>query len=112
MIRYRVDITDAAEADLDPVRRWLVLNAGIDAADRFLDEVVARIDTLEAFPNRGSVPAPLADLDETTRQLPVGAWRLLYDVDEGSGGEGIVTIFAVVHERRSLVDALAERQRR
>lgn len=112
MTRYRVDITDAAEADLEQVRRWLVLNAGVDTAERFLDEAAARLDTLEAFPARGSVPAPLADLDETIRQMPVGAWRLLYDVDEGTGGEGVVTIFAVVHERRSLVDALAERQRR
>lgn len=112
MIRYRVDITAAAEADLDQIRRWLVLNAGVDAADRFLDEVATRIDTLEAFPGRGSVPAPLAGLDETIRQMPTGAWRLLYDVDEGSGGEGVVTLFAVVHERRSLVDALAQRQRR
>lgn len=91
-----------AEADLDQVRRWLVLNAGAEAADRFIAEVAARIDT----------PASLADLDETIRQLPVGAWRLLYDVEDASGGEGVVTIFAVVHERRSLVDALAERQRR
>ncbi|MBB5700114.1 type II toxin-antitoxin system RelE/ParE family toxin [Sphingomonas yantingensis] len=112
MIRYRVDVTGAAEADLEQVRRWLVLNAGVDAADRFLGEVATRIDTLEAFPARGSVPAPLADLDETIRQMPVGAWRLLYDVDERSVGEGVVTIFAIVHERRSLVDALAERQRR
>ena len=107
MTTYRVEITAPAEADLEQIRRWLMVHAGADAADRFLVEVIECIDTLERFPERGSVPTPLADMDDMVRQLPVQAWRLLYDV-----GSDVVSILAVIHERRNLVDVWAERLRR
>ncbi|NJR80351.1 type II toxin-antitoxin system RelE/ParE family toxin [Sphingomonas corticis] len=107
MTRYRVEMTAPAEADLEQIRRWLMIHADADVADRLLLDVLACLDTLEQFPERGSVPAALDDLDETIRQMPVQAWRLLYDVS----GE-VVSILAVVHERRNLTAALSERLRR
>ena len=100
-------MTAPAEADLEQIRRWLVVNADADVAERLLLDVLGCLEALEQYSERGSVPAALDDLDETIRQMPVQAWRLLYDV---SGD--VVSILAVVHERRNLAEALAERLRR
>lgn len=107
MTPYRVDLTEPAGADLDQIRRWLMVNADADVADRFLAEVIEHIGTLETFPERGSMPPMLENLGETVRQMPVQSWRLIYDVTDE-----VVSIIAVVHERRNFVEALAERLQR
>lgn len=104
---YRVDLTEPALADLEEIARWLRTQADAATADRFLAEVLERVETLEQMPERGSVPPMLEDLDETVRQMPVQSWRLIYDVIGDT-----VSILAVVHERRNMVAALAERLRR
>lgn len=104
---YQVDLTEPPAPDLEQIRRWLMVNADPDVADRFLTEVFDRIGALETLPERGSVLRMLEDLDDAVRQMPVRSWRLIYDVT----GD-VVSILAVVHERRNCVEALAERLRR
>ena len=103
---YHVDLTEPALADLEQIARWLTSHADADIADRFLAEVLECVGTLEQMPERGSVPTMLEGLDETVRQIPVQSWRLIYEV-----ARDVVSILAVVHERRNLVAAVAERLR-
>lgn len=103
--RYTVYLTAGAEADLADIHDWIAVHRTLEQADAFLDTMLARIDSLEAFPDRGSVPAELDALGiRDFRQIVAPPYRLLYRVIVDS-----VFVLLVADGRRDF-QALLERR--
>ncbi|OAN62179.1 type II toxin-antitoxin system RelE/ParE family toxin [Sphingomonas sp. TDK1] len=79
--RYTVYLTAGAENDLAEIHGWIAANRSPEQADKFLDSMLAKVDSLEAFPDRGSVPFELDALGISEfRQLVAPPYRLIYRV--------------------------------
>jgi len=79
--KYRVELTEGAEADLEALHDYITEYRSRGQADELLDALLERIDTLERFPERGAVPKELAALGITEfRQLLLPPYRLIYRV--------------------------------
>jgi toxin ParE1/3/4 len=79
--RYEVEITEAAERDLQAIFDDLQDRASPAVAERFLDQLLEAVATLERLPDRGAVPAELAELGvRDFRQLVIETYRLIYRV--------------------------------
>lgn len=79
--RYVVHLTAGAETDLADIHGWIAAHRSAEQADAFLDMMLARVESLEAFPERGSVPGELDALGvREFRQLVAPPYRLIYRV--------------------------------
>ncbi|WP_066725803.1 type II toxin-antitoxin system RelE/ParE family toxin [Sphingomonas pituitosa] len=77
--RYTVHLTAGAETDLADIHGWIAVNRSLDQADAFLDIMLARVESLETFPERGSVPGELDAIGvREFRQLVEPPYRLIY----------------------------------
>ncbi|WP_213979747.1 type II toxin-antitoxin system RelE/ParE family toxin [Sphingomonas sp. dw_22] len=78
---FAVFLTAGAEADLADIHGWIAGHRGTDQAEAFLDHMLARVESLERFPNCGSVPAELDTLGiREFRQMGEQPYRLIYRV--------------------------------
>ncbi|WP_294333424.1 type II toxin-antitoxin system RelE/ParE family toxin [uncultured Sphingomonas sp.] len=103
--RYTVYLTAGAEADLADIHSWIGENRSTEQADAFLDAMLAKVDSLETYPERGSVPRELDALGiREFRQLVAPPYRLIYRVIVDH-----VFIFLIADGRRD-VQALLERR--
>lgn len=103
--RYAVRITQGAEDDLDALHDYLAVHRSPAEADALLEALLARIETLERFPERGVVPKELAALGmREFRQLLLAPYRLIYRV----AGKNVY-IMLVADGRRDM-RALLERR--
>ncbi len=75
---FRVLLTARAEADVEAVLKWFADQRATDAGGRWFAQLMARLDTLEQHPERCSLAAESADLDEEIRELLVGRRRYKY----------------------------------
>ena len=72
MSRYR--LSAQARADLDDI--WLyIASDNISAADRFIDALITKIQTLAIQPDLGR---PRDELAKSLRSLPVGNYVIFY----------------------------------
>ncbi|NLS26494.1 hypothetical protein S2M10_14770 [Sphingomonas sp. S2M10] len=79
--RYVVHFTAGAETDLADIHGWIANNRSPEQADAFLDAMLARVESLETFPERGSVPGELDAIGvREFRQLVAPPYRLIYRV--------------------------------
>lgn len=102
---YVVELTDAAEADLEAIFDYVAQHRSPAQANQLLDRLEARCATLSAFPERGSVPAELDALgDRKYRQLVLPPYRLIYRV---AGQTVSVTLIA---DGRRDMSALLQRR--
>ena len=102
---FEVRFTRAAEDDLERMYDYLAEHGSPAIADALLDAVLEKIDALERFPHRGSVPQELAGLGiQTFRQLCISPYRIVYRV---IGQEVFVLLVA---DGRRDVQALLERR--
>lgn len=103
-----VIVTDGAERDLNGIyRRRLTQRGpdGLDGAEAVLDELLAAIEGLAQFPERGPVPPELDALGiRTYRQLSLPPWRIIY-----RAGDGSVMVMLVADSRRDFRTLLEER---
>lgn len=105
MARYRVALTAGAERDLDGICAWIEDERGPDAVDEWFEMFDQAIGSLEAFPERGSVPPELAAIGiKDFRQKPFKPYRIIYRVLESN-----VFILVVAHGRRDFQSLLQER---
>ncbi len=94
-----------AEADLRAIFRYLAGNGSLQIADSWLEDILERIDSLERFPNRGSIPPDLAELGlQEYRQLLFKPYRLIYRV------AGDIVMVAVVADGRRDMKSLLEQR--
>jgi toxin ParE1/3/4 len=105
MAKYDVQITEGALGDLDGILSFIADQRGEDAAQEWLDRFEQIINSLEQFPERGSLPPPLAELGIVTfRQLPMLQYRILYEV---IGNQVFVVLIG--HTKRDFQSLLQER---
>lgn len=83
---------------------------GDDGAEALLDRLVAAIEGLSTFPERGPIPPELEELGiRVYRQLSVPPYRIVYrpHLDEAAGRT--VTVMIVADGRRDFSKLLEER---
>jgi toxin ParE1/3/4 len=97
----RVVLTHDAERDLEDIYRHIAQSDSPASADRVLDRLLAVMERLAAFPQRGSVPGELQHLGiRDYRQMFSGPYRAI-------GGRAV--IYLVADGRRDLQSLLARR---
>jgi toxin ParE1/3/4 len=78
---FEVLLTAGAEGDLAEIHGWIANHRSPDQARDFLEDMLERIDTLERFPLRGSIPPELDELGiREFRQVLRLPYRILYRV--------------------------------
>jgi len=102
---FEVELTQGAEDDLTAIHGYMASNRSVSDADELLDEFIACIETLERFPQRGSVPKELDALGiREFRQILLRHFRVIYRV---IGSKVFVMIIA---DGRRDMQALLERR--
>ena len=105
MPKYEVRITEGALGDLDAIRSFIAVQRGEESACEWIAGFDDIINSLEQFPDRGSVPPLLLDLGiDSFRQLPMLPFRIMYEV---SGTN--VFIVLIAHMKRDFQSLLQER---
>lgn len=103
--RFEVRLTRGAEGDLEKLYDYLAENSAPGIADALLDAILEKVEALERFPHRGSVPKELAGLGiRNFRQLVLSPYRIIYRV---IGEEVFVLLIA---DGRRDMQALLERR--
>lgn len=78
---YEVRLTQGAEDDLEAIYDYVAEHRSAEEASALLDALLAKVGTLEQFPERGAVPGELATLGiRDFRQLLSAPYRLVYRV--------------------------------
>lgn len=92
---YRLEFSDAAEAEADAVYLWMGRKLGQAYADRWYRELWNKAQNLLLFPRMGQrVPGR----PETVRSLLHGRYLLLYlIVEPGEGEEDVIRVLRVSH---------------
>ena len=89
---FQVELTAGAEHDLRTLFRYLADQTSTERADALLDALLAKIETLETWPERGSIPREMEALGiREFRQMLLPPWRLIYRV---TGQRAIVLVIA------------------
>lgn len=79
--RFEVALTQGAESDLEALHADLAEHRSAAAAEDLLDALIEVVQTLERFPQRGSVPKELEALGiREFRQVLLDPYRLIYRV--------------------------------
>jgi plasmid stabilization system protein ParE len=85
-MQYQVRLTEKAEADVSSVLAWFRDQQATKAGERWLKQLFAQIETLEARPERCRFAAEAEDTGLAIRELLVGRrqfkYRLLFLIDE------------------------------
>ena len=104
-MRYAVQLTDPAAADLEAIVDYLAEHESAFAAARVLDRMEKVIATLAQFPERGVHPQELAALgNHEFRQLLQGPWRVIYRVQARK-----VDVVLIADGRRDMRTLLTQR---
>ncbi len=104
-MRYRVIVADSATHDIDAIHVFISQNTGTEAADRVVDELEKRIQSLSAMPGRGNVPKELAATGrQDYRELHYKPYRIFYRISKGE-----VEVTAVPDGRRDMSTLLRQR---
>ena len=103
--RYSVELARGAEADLEALHGYMAEHRSPQEAAALLDALLAKIETLEAYPERGNVPKELEALGILEyRQTLVPPHRLIYRVVERR-----VVILVIADGRREMGSLLERR---
>lgn len=103
MQRYKVEITRAAEADIQEIFDYIARDSRA-AALRLTEEIEHQIETLERFPLRCPVIPESQELGEKYRHLIYGNYRTIFKIEES-----IVIIMRVIHGARLLDMGILEK---
>lgn len=102
---YEVVVTAAAERDLESIYDYIAEFDGASHAEHVLDELVALVEELSQFPERGSYPKELADLGiREFRQALFKPYRVIYALRRQQ-----VIVYLITDGRRDLQALLSRR---
>lgn len=102
---FEVLLTAGAERDLASIHDYIAGADGPASADRVLDQLMAVVETLSRFPERGNYPKELAALgSKEYRQTSFKPYRVIYRVADQR-----VLIYLIVDGRRDMQSVLANR---
>jgi toxin ParE1/3/4 len=103
--RHEVLLTRGAEQDLEALHAYIAEFDSVINADRVLDRLLAVVEGLSQFPERGSYPKELLALGiKDYRQTAFKPYRVIYRV---LGGQ--VVIYLIADGRRDMQSVLARR---
>lgn len=98
-------LTHGAEQDVEDIFDYIAQADGLGRAHQVLDGLIAVIEGLARFPERGSYPRELLALGiKEYRQTMFKPWRLIYAVHGGQ-----VIVYVVADGRRDMAALLARR---
>jgi toxin ParE1/3/4 len=84
-MKYTVDLTRSAEADLNDIVEWIARNDSVAHALHVLEQIQSKLESLCRQPGRGSVPFELRKLGiERYRQVLFKPYRIIYHVMRNS----------------------------
>lgn len=102
-MRYRVELSDKAEADVDAVLRWFHdQQQAVDAGARWLAELMYKLDALESEPGRCPLAIEAGDVEEEIHELLFGRRRYKYRILFKISGK-VVSILRIWHSSRDSV---------
>ena len=103
--KYEVMLTAGAEADLEALFDYVAENRSPEQAEVLLNEILAAVESLEAWPERGAVPKELDALGiREFRQILVSPYRLIYRVI------GMTVYVSVIADGRRDMQTLLEQR--
>jgi toxin ParE1/3/4 len=103
--RYELVLTHGAEQDLESLHGYISEFDSAANADRLLDRMLAVVEGLAQFPERGNYPKELSSLGiKEHRQTTFKPYRMIYRVL----GTRVV-IHLIVEGRRNMQSVLARR---
>ena len=104
-MRYRVLLTGGAERDLEEIHGYIAEHDSPEHADHVLDQLMAVVESLATFPERGSRPRELSALGvREYRQSFFKPYRVIYRVI----GKQVI-IYVIADGRRDLQSLLLRR---
>ncbi len=80
-MRYRIEITEPAESNIEEAYDWIAADSE-QAASRWIDGLLEQIETLSDMPDRCTVAPESEDHDVVIRQLFYSRYRILFYVRE------------------------------
>ena len=101
-MRYRVQISKKAEADIDEALAWFWEQLAAEAGERWLVAIWNAIETLESQPDRFSLAAETEQFGLEVRELLFGKRRGVYRIIFHVGGQ-TVTILRIWHGSRNAI---------
>jgi plasmid stabilization system protein ParE len=105
MKRYAVGVAEGVRDDLVGIERWHTEQYGDARAYAVVDSIMERIDNLQTLPLRGARLPELAHLSfPDYREVVKAEYRIIYRVTADT-----VLVLAVIHQRRTILMAIAER---
>jgi toxin ParE1/3/4 len=103
--RFEVLLTDGAEQDLEALHDYIAEFDCVANANYVLDELMAVVESLWKFPERGSYPKELVGLGiKEYRQTFFKPYRVIYRI---TGNQ--VIIYLIADGRRDMQSVLARR---
>lgn len=103
--RHEVLLTQGAEQDLEALHAYIAEFDSVANADKVLDRLLAVVEGLSQFPERGSYPKELLALGiKDYRQTAFKPYRVIYRVLSGQ-----VVIYLIADGRRDMQSLLARR---
>lgn len=103
--RYQVLLTAGAEQDLEAIYNYISEFDCVANANHVLDELMALVESLSRFPERGSYPKELITLGiKEYRQTSFKPYRVIYRV---TGSQ--VIIYLIADGRRDMQSVLVRR---
>ncbi|MBL8475193.1 MAG: type II toxin-antitoxin system RelE/ParE family toxin [Methyloversatilis sp.] len=103
--RFEVLLTDGAEQDLEALHDYIAEFDCVANANYVLDELMAVVESLSKFPERGSYPKELVGLGiKEYRQTFFKPYRVIYRI---TGNQ--VIIYLIADGRRDMQSVLARR---
>lgn len=102
---YQVLLTAGAEQDLEAIYDYIAEFDSVASADHVLDELMAVVDGLSRFPERGSYPKELVALGiKEYRQTAFKPYRVIHRVVDDR-----VIVYLIADGRRDMQAVLARR---
>lgn len=103
--RHEVLLTAGAEQDLEAIYDYLAKTDSLASAEHVLNRLLAEVEKLAAYPERGSCPKELLALGiREYRQTLFKTYRLIYRVLDRR-----VIVYLIAHGRRDMQSLLARR---
>jgi toxin ParE1/3/4 len=80
-MKYTVELTRSAEADLNDIIEWITRNDSVAHALHVLEQIQSRLESLCRQAERGSVPFELRSLGiDRYRQVLFKPYRIIYHI--------------------------------
>ena len=103
--KFEVLLTEGAEQDLEAIHDYIADFDCVANANYMLDQLMAVVDSLSRFPERGSYPKELVALGiKEYRQTSFKPHRVIYRVIDSQ-----VVIYLIADGRRDMQSVLARR---